>query len=148
MKNKKGSSLIEVIIALAILMIISNMLSMVFSFTTKSYGNLKKYNERLDVVEYLSKNMLHNCSYEDVKKFMDIDLNNYELVLDSDVVSNDIYNLSIEEMVIKYNSNRVGDVKVKFALNDINNEMVIVISSNTYGNAHKKYEIIKRSYGN
>lgn len=148
MKNKKGTSIIEVIIALAVLMIITNMISVVFSFTTKSYSKLKKYNERLDAVEYFSKNFLHNYSYEDINNLIDMDISGYKLVLDSEAVSNDIYNLSMEAIIRKYKYNSTGDVEVKFTLNAITDGIVIVISSNTHGNQYKNYEIIKRSYGN
>ena len=148
MKSKKGSSLIEIIIALAILMIITNMLSIVFSFTTENYGRLRRYNERLNAVEFISKNMIHNYSYEDVFNLMETNLMANKLLLDSKVVKDDINRLTMGEIVDKYRSNSKGDIEVSFELKNEKNEINIKIKCITYGTSIKEYEIIKRGYDN
>ena len=148
MKSKRGSSLIEIIIALSILMIIVNMLSVVFSFTTKGYGRLREYNERLNAVEFISKNILHNYSYEDVCNLMETDLTANKLVLDSKVVKDDINSLSMGEIVDNYRNNSTGDIEVSFELKNEKNEINIKIKCITYGASIKEYEIIKRGYDN
>lgn len=148
MKRKRGSSLIEVIIALSILMIITNMLAIVFSFTTKSYGKLKKHNERLNVVEFISKNLFNSYSYEDIHKLIVSETSNYKLILDSGTVNDDINTLSMDMIVKKYKNNSRGDIEVTFALDNHKGEIKTKISCNTYGNTIKDYEVIKRRYDN
>ena len=146
MKSRRGASLIEVILALAILMIIINMLSIVFSFTTKSNGKLKTYNERLNVVEFISKNILHSYSYEDLLQFKNSEVINDRLFLHSGVVNNDIGSLSMVDIARNFKNNSTGDIMVTFTLNNDTGELKTRIQCNTYGNILKTYEIKKRTY--
>jgi len=146
MKSRKGTSLIEVIIALAILMIITNMLSIVFSFTTKSYGRLKTYNERLNVVEFISKSILHSYCYEELLQIKNSEIRNNTLFLDSEDVNDDIGSLSMVDIVRNYKNNSTGDIEVTFSLDSQQREIEAMIKYNPYGNTVKIYKIIKRTY--
>ncbi|WP_426349450.1 prepilin-type N-terminal cleavage/methylation domain-containing protein [Alloiococcus sp. CFN-8] len=143
-KSRRGASLIEVIIALAILIIIINMILIIFSFTTKSYGKLKTNNERLNVVEFISKNILHSYSYEDLQQLINSEVKGDTLFLESGAVNKDIKNLTMVEIVQKYKNNTNGDIEITFTLSRNSGE--IKINCNTYGNTLKTYIIKKRTY--
>ena len=150
MKNRKGSSLIEVVMALAILMIIANMMSVVFSFTIRNYVKLKIYNDRLNAVEYLSKNFLHNYNCAQIYNLIESDLKDNKVFLDLEGINENIYSLSVVEIIRNHKNNLTGDIEVEFIYDksNINKEVIIVISCNILGNTKKEYKIEKRSYGN
>lgn len=115
LKNKKGYSLIEIIISLSIISILLSPILLLKQYNTVQSINNDKYMEAINKFNIVAKYLENNCSYEDFSKFEK--MKNYYLEL-SFVSIDHIKNNALLSL-IKENTN-----------NDNKDKLIVVIEEN------------------